>query len=114
MERVQFEQEQVIISDYLPCILVSNRSGPQQMLPELKDLVQKGLFSDVRVSYCILFLHAHKFSPERNKAHNEKADYIRNESGSSCDEKVRFSAVHRLRNEPGSSTTEKSCSTQYV
>ena len=48
MERVQFQQEQVSYDPFLKATGVLTRSS--KMLNELKDLVQKGLFSEVCVS----------------------------------------------------------------
>ena len=65
------------------------------MLAELKDLVDKKLFSQVSKLMCTCT----NFNAclERDERDIQKTNAVRDGAGAACGKEIRFSSVHRLR-----------------
>jgi len=105
MERVHFQQEQVRSVTYDAC----RHWFFEQMLPELKDLAEKGIFTEVsaRPEGCALDFDISSCA-ERNPTNREAKDCIRDCSRSPSSQKGRLPPVHPVWDGPGDATEKKS------
>lgn len=86
MERVQFQQEQASFNMYQ--IISEFLNSFSQMLDELKDLVEKKVFTIVSKNLAGNWLFFTEKRVGRNQANHETALDIRSQSRSSCREKI--------------------------